>query len=77
METPLGSVAVPSHLSKRLIPHHDPLRSHRSSNSGAGGLWLVRTAFTTHVLHDLQFALHRSGVKGHAQRAKIGMQQTP
>ena len=35
----------------------NPMRSHRSSSSGAGGLWLVRMALQPMRLHDLQLAL--------------------
>ncbi len=46
IETPLGRSAVLSHLSKHSSQTTMPMRSHRSSTSGAGGLWLVRRALT-------------------------------
>ena len=38
--------AVSFHLSKHSSQTTSPIRSHSSSSSGAGGLWLVRIAFT-------------------------------
>ena len=55
--------AVSSHLSKASSQTTKPMRSQRSSSSGAGGLWLVRMALHAHVAHDLELPLHRAREK--------------
>ena len=47
------------------------MRSHRSSNSGAGGLWLVRMALQPISCSICKLAFQRAGVDGRAERAEI------
>ena len=44
-----------------------PMRSHKSSNSGAGGLWLVRMALLPISLQDLELALPPRAVERRAR----------
>ena len=57
-----------------LIPNHNTHPVAQVEQLGCGRVVAGADGVYPHVLHDLQFPLHRPGVEGHAQRAEVGMQ---
>ena len=60
-----------------LVPDHDAHAVAQVEQLGRGRVVAGADGVHPHVLHDLQFALHRAGVERHAQRAEVGMQADP
>ena len=62
------------HMSKASSITSRPRRSQNSSNSGEGGLWLVRMAFTPAAFMISQLAFGGAAVHGRAERAQVVVQ---